>query len=201
MLRHLRRVWLTSLLLGITLAGTGCNDSANTNATSSLLTLISLVAEGPNGEDGPVLASDVITIVDGVPTIIEDMGSATVRNTTINPDQGGPSAWQDVVLNRYRITYTRADGRNQPGLDVPYAFEAAMTDTVKINAELTFGFILVRAIAKRERPLVELAEGGIGEGTILTTATVEFWGNDLGGHPVYLKGQIAVHFANWADEG
>ncbi len=201
MLRHLRRVWLTSLLLGIALAGTGCNDAANSNATSSLLTLISLTALGPNGEEGTVLASDVITIVNDVPAIVEDIGTATVRNRPIDPDQGSATSWQDVVLNRYRITYTRADGRNQQGLDVPYAFEAAMTLDIKINSEVEFGFILVRAISKTEPPLVQMAQGPIGEGTILTTATVEFWGNDLGGHPVYLKGQIAVHFANWADEG
>ena len=52
--------------------------------------------------------------------------------------------------------FIRADGRNTPGVDVPYGFDGAFTATVS-GGEPTVGFELVRHIAKEEAPLAALA--------------------------------------------
>lgn len=200
MYRGLKRVGLPGVILGISLVGAGCNNTESKGQSTSLLTITQITANGPDGQEGNVLASDVITIVNDVPTVIEDQGAVSVRNLPLNPDDTTASNWQDVLLKRYRVTYTRADNRGSvPGVDVPWPFEAPVTINIEVNSTTEFGIILVRAVAKSEPPLIQLAEGGIGEDQILTTATIEFWGNDLAGHPVYIKGTIAVHFANWAD--
>ena len=49
------------------------------------------------------------------------------------------------------MRYIRADGRNTPGVDVPYGFDGALTATV--SGSTTVGFELVRHIAKEEAPL------------------------------------------------
>ncbi len=196
-----KRSGLLILLLVIALAGVGCNKNEDTNQSAGLVTVQSITANGPDGSESTTLASDVIGVnTDGTTYIIEDQGTAIVRNVPLDPDFLDPARWMDVVLTRYRVTYTRADGRNTPLKDVPLAFEAAMTVSVASAGSTQFPFLLVRAVAKTEPPLIQLAEGVYDEKQILTTATVEFWGADLAGHPVYCRGTIAVHFANWADE-
>lgn len=200
MRQMLRRIGLTVAFFAVALVGVGCNKAADDNKTASLLTITQITALGPDGTEGTVLASDVITIVAGQVSFIEDQGSITVRNIPINPDQGATAPWQDVAFTRARVNYTRAEGRNNPGTDVPYPFEMPLSVTVPINTQFEFPVLLVLARAKQVRPLVELWEGAIGENQILATAHIELFGADLAGHPVYLKGTIAVHFANWADD-
>ncbi|MEW6368958.1 MAG: hypothetical protein AB1714_30385 [Acidobacteriota bacterium] len=196
-----KRSGLLILLLVIALVGVGCNKNESKNQTVGLVTVMGMLGVGPDGTLGTTLASDVIGVnPDGTTYIIEDSGQATVRNVPLDPDFFDPTPWMDVVLTRYRVTYTRADGRNTPLVDIPLAFEAGMTVSILTDSSTTFSFLLVRAVAKTEPPLIQLAEGIYSEKQILTTATVEFWGADMAGHPVYCKGTIAVHFANWADE-
>lgn len=200
MRQMLRRIGLTVAFVAVALVGVGCNKASDDNSTASLLTLTQITAKGPDGNVGTVLASDVVTIVGDQVTFIEDQGSVTVRNIPINPDQGSATPWQDVRFTRVRLNYTRAEGRNTPGVDVPMPFEMALNVTVQINSVVEFPILLVLARAKQVRPLVELWDGAIGENQILATANIELFGADLSGHPVYLNGTIAVHFANWADE-
>jgi len=61
-----------------------------------------------------------------------------------------------VTITRYHVEYVRTDGRNTPGVDVPYAFDGATTGTIPINGNITLGFELVRSISKEEAPLVAL---------------------------------------------
>ena len=35
-----------------------------------------------------------------------------------------------MTIDRYRVSYRRADGRNMQGVDVPYTFDSAVTFTV-----------------------------------------------------------------------
>jgi len=195
------RAGMVGIVLALSLAGVGCNQNEGDTQSSTMLTIEQMLATMSDGSQGSYCASDVITIdAQGNATIIEDIGQATIRNALINPDQTSPSPWQDIVLTRYRIRYTRADGRNREGEDVPYAFEASMNLNLRVGTSTALSYILVRATAKTELPLVRLAEGPINEDQILTTATVEFLGHDLSGHPVSTTGYIAVHFANWADQ-
>ena len=183
--------------------------SAVTEGRSAVFLIIDSL-EGGSGVDKEkieffhTLESDVSTDKGGV---FEDPGLVKLRlafKDVTNPV--GPTSNNHVTINRYRVEYRRADGRNVQGKDVPYAFDGASTFTVTSTSEATEGgFVLVRAQAKLEAPLVTLgfaSPGGTGGGgglLISTFADVTFYGRDQTGTEVSVKGTISVNFADWAD--
>jgi hypothetical protein len=168
--------------------------------------------QGASGADpdemGTFVLSDVLTMVsrtiDGedrqVATIFNDIGEVTM--SLILKDQGvpgitaEPSAVNAATISRYRVSYRRADGRNTPGVDVPFAFEGAVTFTVPNEGDVSAGFELVRVIAKKETPLLPLVSGG---NFITTIADITFFGRDLAGNDVQATASMQVDFGNFAD--
>jgi hypothetical protein len=150
------------------------------------------------------LASDVVTYVKkkingvdtSVPTIFGDGGRVTVSLDMKDPTNTSPSAANSVTFTRYRVTYARADGRNMPNVDVPEAFDSAVTFTVTPGAVATAGFDLVRNVAKEQAPLVALAAN---QDLITVIATVTFYGQDHAGHDVSAAGNIGITFGNFGD--
>lgn len=154
------------------------------------------------------LASDVVTIVPRrvgaeevrESTVFEDLARIEVGLALKDP--GGtavlnqPSTTNFITINRYRVRFLRADGRNVAGVDVPFAFDGAITLTVGVAPRLAT-FVLVRSQAKREAPLDAL---GVSAGAVLSTiAEVTFYGADQAGRAVQAVGRISVNFANWSD--
>jgi len=101
-----------------------------------------------------------------------------------------------VTFTRYRVSYIRADGRNTQGVDVPAAFDSAVTFTVVPGALSIVGFDLVRNIAKSEAPLVNLSRN---QELITVIAQVTFYGQDHAGHDVSASGNIGITFGNFGD--
>jgi hypothetical protein len=186
------------LLAGLNVS---CGDLTLQGTGSSYLIINGL--EAASGADpaafGSNLLSDVLTIVDGAPTIFNDL--ARVRLRLAMKDPGGantptaPTTANFITVNRYRVQFMRADGRNTPGVDVPYGFDGAFTGTVGAG-ELTAGFELVRHIAKKEAPLAALAANGV---IISTIADITFHGRDQTGREVSVSGRLLVDFGNFAD--
>jgi hypothetical protein len=133
--------------------------------------------------------------------VYEDIGQVNLRiamkdpGTTDSPTS--PSPTNEITVSRYRVVYTRSDGRNTQGIDVPYTFDGAATGTVTASGT-TLTFVLVRAQAKLEAPLKALAGGG-GSVVISTIAQVTFYGRDQAGNDTSVTGTISVNFADWAD--
>jgi hypothetical protein len=158
---------------------------------------------------GTPLHSDVVTqvkkTVNGVdiliPTIFNDLGKVVLRILLKDPGAPGapatPSDINAITISRYHVEYVRADGRNTQGIDVPYAFDGAMSGTVTASP-VEFGFEIVRAQAKEEAPLLALANFG-GAVQISTIANITFYGQDQAGNEVSVTGSISVDFADWAD--
>jgi hypothetical protein len=154
------------------------------------------------------LISDVITNVttplpctndNPCPTVFNDLGSATLRAPL--KDIGAttalsPTSNNEVTINRYHVDYIRADGRNTPGVDVPYGFDSAVTGTIPAGGTLTLGFELVRSAAKSETPLVQLKTSA---NIINVIARVTFYGADRVGNNVTVTGQIGIEFGNFGD--
>ena len=70
-----------------------------------------------------------------------------------------PTTNNEVTITRITSSTSRADGRNTPGVDVPFGFDGAITGTIPAPAAtLTLGFELVRNVAKQESPLAQLRE-------------------------------------------
>jgi len=100
-------------------------------------------------------------------------------------------------VTHYRVVYTRSDGHNTPGVDVPYPIEGGMTMTA-IGGVSAGTFVLVRAQAKLEAPLRALI--GLGAQAVISTiAQVTFYGADQAGNAISTTGYITVTFADWGD--
>jgi len=188
--------------LALTILSSGCGDLTRQGTASSYLIVSSLqAASGAEpGNFGSTLNSDVITVVDGVSTIFNDLGQVTLRLAMKDAGATSPSAPTAnnfITINRYHVRFIRADGRNVQGVDVPYSFDGAFTGTVT-DSELTAGFELVRHIAKTEAPLAAL---GRNVTIISTIAQITFYGRDQTGREVSVDGQMLVSFGNFGDPG
>jgi len=117
------------------------------------------------------------------PTIFNDFGQITLRMSLkdLGPTTStlSPSSNNEVTITRYHVEYVRADGRNTPGVDIPWGFDGAITGTVPANATLIMGFELVRHVAKEESPLIQLISDA---NVINTIANVTFYGHDQVGN-------------------
>ena len=210
MRRHIHRA---ALLMAVTAAVAGsisCTSAVRQGTGSSYLIIDRLQGvAGQGGEASTSLASDVVVIVtetiDGqeirYPVIFGDSGLVTFRLGMKDAGATSPTTPTTnnlITVTSYRVTYTRTDGRNTPGVDVPHSFEGAFTVTVGPEA-VDAAFTLVRNAAKSEPPLLALRGGG-GLNTIGTIAQVTFYGHDQTGHAVSATGSISVEFADWADE-
>lgn len=188
-------------VLGLALAAASCSSTVRQGTGTSFLIIESLeAASGADPDEfGATLHSDVITIVDERATVFNDFGrvrfSLGLKDPGSSNSPNAPSQNQYITVERYRVQYIRADGRNTPGVDVPYGFDGGMTVTVGDNT-VEGAFQLVRHIAKQEAPLGTLQNGAV---IISTIAEVTFFGRDQTGHEVTATGRISVDFGNFGD--
>jgi hypothetical protein len=189
----------------------GCTQAQQVGESPAYLIVDALGASSgaePDKVSG-TLSSDVITFVKQqvngqevrVPTVYADPAEVTFRLGLKDPGTAEspttPSSANFITLKRYRVTFVRSDGRNTPGVDVPYPFDGGMTGTVT-GSGTTMDFTIVRVQAKEEAPLKALAGGG-GAVFISTIAEVTFYGTDQAGREVSVTGTISVNFADWGD--
>jgi hypothetical protein len=191
------RLSLAALLL---LAQVSCGSLTRQGTASSFLTITQLLAASgaDPGAFGGTLASDVITVKDDVAGIYGDIGKATLKLGLKDPGSSAspnsPTANNSITIDRYRVEYKRTDGRNIEGVDVPYAFDGAITATIADEGDVDF--LIVRHQAKEEAPLRALATNNL---IFSTIATVTFYGHDQTGRAVRVSGNISIGFANYAD--
>src|SRR5689334_8950080 len=127
-MRHLKK--LAGLFL-IAASAASCGDVVRQGRAPVFL-VVDLLQGSSGGSTAGTLAgfllSDVITYVTTpapcsattpCPTIFNDSGSVTLR---LSPKDiaapTAPSSNNAVTINRYHVAYRRADGRNNPGVDV-----------------------------------------------------------------------------------
>lgn len=195
------------------LASASCGDVVRTGRSPSFLIINSIAAA--NGDDPGTffsfLLSDVETIVEQqilgetvrVPTVFNDPGRAEFRvglkNTGTPLAPIGPTTMNDITLTNYRIEYKRTDGRNRPGVDVPYPVSGGLTVTVPAGGTAQTGFDLVRHQSKLEPPLRNLIGGG-GAVFLDAIAEVTFFGRDQAGNEVQATANIQIRFGDFGDE-
>jgi hypothetical protein len=206
------RGWTAAVVVGLALGGAVSCGKANSEGRSpSYLFIDSLLAASGAKPDefANGLESDVITNVKVQvggqellqPTIFEDNGRVALKMSL--KDTGGsnsptqPTATNAITVTRYHVDFKRSDGRNTPGVDVPYGFDGGATGTFDSNGG-SLTFVLVRAQAKLEAPLKALRGGGAAI-VISAIAEVTFYGSDQNGNAVSVTGRISVNFADWGD--
>lgn len=189
----------------------GCAAAGRDGKASAFLMVNSVTAASGArpATFGGSLPSDVQTYVTvdaggkevRVPTVFEDLAQLTLSLAMKNPGTvtapTTPSPINFVTVRGYRVTFSRSDGRNTPGLDVPYAFDGALTVTIG-DAPVTTTLVLVRVQAKQEAPLRALIGGG-GAIAISTMADIVLYGTDQAGRDVSVTARISVNFADWGD--
>jgi hypothetical protein len=189
----MKRAFLGILLL----ASVSCGDMIRQGTGSSYLIINSL--EGASGADPGDFTGTVRSDVLTENSIFNDLGRVSLQLGLKDPGPAGspttPSPNNFITIDRYRVEFVRADGRNVPGVDVPYAFDSAFTVTVA-ESTTSAGFTLVRHQAKAEAPLAALARSAL---IISTIARVTFYGHDQTGREVIATGQIGVSFGDFAD--
>jgi hypothetical protein len=207
-MRHLTRF---HALVGLVAMTASCGDVVRNGRSPSYLVIDSLAGirgAASLGTPASTLISDVITNVSTpppctqaspCPTIFGDSGQAVMHIALKDPGTAAtptvPGPMNLITIDRYHVDYVRADGRNTPGVDVPYGFDGAVTVTVS-DATTTFGFQLVRVVAKEEGPLVQLKSSA---SFITVIAHVTFYGHDQAGNDVTATGSIQIDFGNYGD--
>jgi hypothetical protein len=183
-----------------------CGDVVRTGRSPVYLVIDQLTATpgevgGSGSSQTNVLQSDVAVnspapCSNETPCIFNDGGKVQIRALAKDVTATSPSSNSEVTINRYHVTYRRADGRNTPGVDVPFGFDGAVTGTT-VDGKLILTFELVRHDAKMESPLIQL---GNNYAVITTLAEVTFYGRDQVGNDVSVTGSIQVDFGNFADK-
>ena len=209
------RAQLTKSLVAFTgclaILTAGCGEYARQGSSPVQVAIDSMAAASGASPAtfGSNLHSDVVTVVHrtqggqqvDISTIFNDIGQVTMH--LVLKDPGTPTAptlaspINEVTFTRYRVTYRRSDGRNTPGVDVPFAFDSAATFTVPSAGTVTASFDIVRHTAKEEAPLASLVFNN--NVFITTIAEVQFFGKDQAGHDVTAAGSIGITFGNFGD--
>jgi hypothetical protein len=192
-----RSAMVPRLLMAATvlMASAGCgSEMLRTGRAPVYLIVSSLQAGTPLSA---VLRSDVLTTA----AVFDDLATASIRveqkNTTLT---GSTSTLNTVTITRYHVEYRRADGRNTPGVDVPYGFDGGTSVSIDPNNSENVIFQIVRHQGKLEPPLKNLASLG-GQVVISTIAEITFYGHDQNGNEVSVVGRMDVVFGDFPDAG
>jgi hypothetical protein len=207
----MRRTTKLTGLAAIIAASISCGDVVRQGRSPVMLVIDTLQAAQGNRSTTLVsnLLSDVVTNIttpapcsptNPCPTVFNDVGSAQLRLVMKDPgtpsNPANPTTNNDVTITRVHIKYVRSDGRNVPGVDVPYEWDSAATVTIPANGIATIGFEIVRHVAKEESPLIQLR---VNPGIITTLTEVTFYGRDQVGNEVSVTGRIQIDFGNFGD--
>ena len=179
-----------------------CNPIENESDSASTLILKSMTGTDLEGNEVNYLQSDVLFVdpTTSAETITADEAKASLGVTLLDPDSAyGPSSFNGITVDRYVVTYIRADGKNVEGVDVPYSFEGALSAFIEVDSSVDINFVIVRAISKAEPPLIDLVDGRA-EGVLNVNAKVDFYGHDLTNRNVKATGDISIFFTNYVNE-
>ena len=193
----------------LAVASASCGSVAEGSGPSFLVidSLTGIRGNVNPGTPSTTLTSDVITNVISpapcsatapCPTIFGDSGEAVMRVVMKDAGSANPSSaspLNHITIERYHVQYFRADGRNTPGVDVPYDFDGALRVTIQ-DAPTPFGFQLVRNQAKDEAPLVFLRSNAA---IVTAIAKITFFGRDQNGNEISIVGEITINFGNFGD--
>ena len=197
-----KTTWALIILavLPAVLTFTACNPVEKNSRSASFIIVESILGTNSSGSSASFLESDVAeTNTAGQSYVTADMAKVTLRASLLDPAPIiGTSQFEDIMLDRYIVSYSRTDGRNRQGVDIPYSFEGSLSQLLEVGTSKTISIIVVRGVAKLEPPLIGLVQNRA-EGILEVTAKIEFYGHDLADHKVKAEGYLTIFFANYAD--
>ena len=189
-------------LAALVAVNVSCGDVVRQGSSPVFLVIDSL--RGPTGTEQ--FQSDVITnrttpdpcsVATPCPTVTSDNATAFLRAPLKDPGATGglsPTTNNEVTINSIHVEFSRADGLKKPGVDVPFAFDSALTGTIRPGNTLQLTFELVRTVAKQEAPLVQLRTSS---NVLSVIAKITFYGVDRVGNNIQTTGQMQIEFGNF----
>jgi hypothetical protein len=197
----LRRAGLALAVLLPAMAAASCGSETVREGRGGSFLILEALEAASGAESSPIFTTVLQSDVQTGGGVFEDPGRVRFRLALkdVGPISSPttPSTNNFITVYRYRVVFQRADGRNVPGVDVPYPFDGGVTFTVG-TAPVSGVFSIVRAQSKLEAPLKAL--GGLGGDVLISTlAEVTFYGRDQVGNETTISGMISVNFADWAD--
>ena len=192
---------VAAVVVAVTSASCG-SELMRTGRGPAYLTIMTLKAR-PGG--GTLVSDNLLSdVAASNGSIFNDLGVALIRNElkdsgALSGNPATPTSINSITLTKYRVTYRRADGRNTPGVDVPFGFDGAVTATIPVTEEREVIFDIVRHANKAEPPLRNLVQLG-GQLIISTVAEITFFGRDQNGTEVTVSGMMDVTFGDFPDE-
>lgn len=184
--------------------------------------LLALVAAGCSAGGGPhddtpapviLVPGNVTQNSDPFGDVLTSAGTIPADSITVefaarlkNPDDLTQPALQDVIIERYEVTFERTDG----GTAVPKGFQRATSARVQITPHgqqneliTSLDIVLVPSTTKSQPPISHLISPGVEPGTgfvnIQVMATVRFLGKTVAGEPVSAVVRVGINFADFAD--
>lgn len=187
-----------------------CSRIENDSRSGSLLVVDSVTGQVGDVKggftDSTPLLSDTCDNENALPqdpdtcTVVNDNATITFLNQFLLEPAGQQGTFlNDIIVNRYRVDYFRPNGRNVPGVDVPFGIDGTMNVRVPSGGTADGSIVIVRHEAKREPPLSEL-DNGTSEGVLTANAQIRFFGQDTAGRTVTATGYLEIHFANYAEK-
>jgi hypothetical protein len=176
-----------------------CNPIEDESRSDSVLLIVQITGRDIEDNEANFLQSDVVVFnpETGSTTVAADSALVTFTAQTLDPEPLlGTSYHNDIFVTSYVVSYSRSDGKNQEGIDVPYSFDGSLSARVEIDTQTDVSFVVVRAVSKLEPPLINLAKGR-GEGELKTTARIDFYGHDTLGKTVKATGYLTIFFADY----
>jgi hypothetical protein len=174
------------------LAGCTAGHATQNNAPVNLF----IVGIGPSPLTSDVSDAGVVTA---------DIVIVTVVNRSKNPGVLVPQIPLAIIMERYEVVYTRSDGRNVPGVDVPYAISGPLNgalDAATSGESLDLPVEVVRIQQKLEPPLRNLRGPQVdtlgGTAIAMTVvAEVTVYGRTTVGQVVSDSAQLQIDFADF----
>jgi hypothetical protein len=176
-----------------------CNPIEDESRSDSVLLIVQITGRDIEDNEANFLQSDVVVFnpETGSTTVAADSALVTFTAQTLDPEPLlGTSYHNDIFVTSYVVSYSRSDGKNQEGIDIPYSFDGSLSARVEIDTQTDVSFVIVRAVSKLEPPLINLAKGR-GEGELKTTARIDFYGYDTLGKTVKATGYLTIFFADY----
>jgi len=200
-MEKIKKLFLWLVLIPVAFTLFSCNPLENKTASNTMLLLEILTGLDMEGNTVSYLESDVLRIDpdSGTQTIVADPAIAILKAKLLDPlPINPPSDYNNILLTRYTVNYFRSDGKNTEGVDIPYSFEGYLSTRLVVDVSTEIAFVIVRAVAKGEPPLLSIRDGR-GEGVLTITARVDFYGHDMRDNTVIVTGYLTIYFANYAE--
>lgn len=194
--RKAMKVIAVVIMVGaVALSGCGMSPDYVTQSEADVFLFVNSINEGA------VLNSDVRT-GDDSNTVESDNVAVSFANRSKNSNVTTVQVARAINFDRYTVRYYRSDGRNTPGVDVPYSITGDLRAVLDLGDNSTVSIQVVRAQAKLDPPLTNLrgiVPGALGGSALILSCFAEmtFYGHTSSGVAVQASGSVQIDFADF----